>query len=283
MKKLAAVILVLWSTLVCTAFAPLYVPAINVVSTNDPCASLDSSTTALVARMTVDPGCPRKVVINNLIVSLKTAGVWTKLDVLYLFAAHDSQAALLNWVSTSYDATNNSSSFTVDRGFTGNDGNQYIDTNFNISSASGRKYLQNDAHLSAWSRNNGTQTNGIIGGSTSNQRIVPNSDLGKQYYTINAASGSTVFTGLSGDGGQILANRPSSSSISLYLYGTLKDTASRTSTAPSNTNIWFNRSNRGYSSYQVSSGSIGGSLTSTEISDFNTALQTYMTAVGAYP
>lgn len=34
MKKLASVILVLWSALVCAAFAPLYVPAINVVSSS---------------------------------------------------------------------------------------------------------------------------------------------------------------------------------------------------------------------------------------------------------
>ena len=128
MKKLASVILVLWCALVGAAFAPLYVPAINIVSTDDPCASLDSSTTALVARMTVDPGCPRKLVINNLIVSLKTAGVWAKLDVLYIFAAADQQSALLNWKSSNYTATYSFPGFTVDRGFTGNATNRIITT-----------------------------------------------------------------------------------------------------------------------------------------------------------
>jgi hypothetical protein len=38
----------------------------------------------------------RNAVIDTFIKALVSGGVWDKLDVLYVFAAHDSQAALLN-------------------------------------------------------------------------------------------------------------------------------------------------------------------------------------------
>ena len=84
---------------------------------------------ALFARMTTPPTTERKDEINTLIVGLKTDGLWSKLDVLYLFAAADEQAALLNWVSTDYDATNNGCTLTADSYYTGGTG-KYINSNY---------------------------------------------------------------------------------------------------------------------------------------------------------
>ena len=49
--------------------------------------------------MSVQPTNARKALIDALITSLKSAGVWAKLDVLWIPAAHDSQAGRLNWKS----------------------------------------------------------------------------------------------------------------------------------------------------------------------------------------
>lgn len=280
MKKLAAIVLVLWSALVCAAFAPLYVPAINVVSTNDPCASLDSSTTALVARMTVDPGCPRKVVINNLIVSLKTAGVWAKLDVLYLFAAHDSQAALLNWVSTSYNAsTVNSPAFTTDRGFQGNGSSSYLSSNFNPATASSPKFIQNSAHVSVWNRSSNYTWGGDVG--SSNVQLRPLYDSSFTFYQVNSNSQTVMTPPTTAGTKHQLARRSGASATAYFAQGSMQHSDTTSSSTPGNATINFLNYSTTYSNHQLASGSIGASLTDTEIADFSNALQTYMTAVGA--
>lgn len=86
---------------------------------------------ALFARMSTAPTGARKREIAKLIKALKGAGVWAKLDVFYVFAAETSQAALLNWKSTSYNATNSSASFTADRGYT-RSGTAHIATGYQM-------------------------------------------------------------------------------------------------------------------------------------------------------
>lgn len=283
MKKIAAAILVVWSALVCTAFAPFYVPAINVVSApSNPCASLDSSTVALVARMTVDPGCPRKLVINNLIVSLKTAGVWSKLDVLYLFAAHNSQAALLNWVSTSHNATAvNSPAFTADYGFTGNGSNAYIDANFNPSTVVGANFVRNSAHISVRVNDRVVNYNYAVGSDNNRYNIL----VADYFYGgyANYSMASSIPSGavaVTNSVGLWLARRSASNATNLFVRGSVVQTSTQTSSAVDSTAMYFLRYVNNYFGNGIASGSIGGSLTDTEVADFNTAISTYMTAVG---
>lgn len=77
---------------------------------------------SLFSRMTTPPTTPRKVAINDLIVALIADGIWTLLDALYVFAAADSQAALLNWVAGNAAGTIGGPGFTADQGFDGNTG-----------------------------------------------------------------------------------------------------------------------------------------------------------------
>jgi hypothetical protein len=80
----------------------------------------NSEASTYVAAMSVQPDITRKAAIDTLIGSLKSAGIWTTIDVLSLFAAHDSQAAVLNAKDpTKVWTPVNSPTFTVDRGFTG--------------------------------------------------------------------------------------------------------------------------------------------------------------------
>ena len=90
----------------------------------------------LFLRMTTPPGDTRKLAIDTCIKSLKSAGVWDKLDALYMFAAADSQAAFLDWRrGTKEGALQGSASFTADTGITGSvvAGSRF-DTAFNPSS-----------------------------------------------------------------------------------------------------------------------------------------------------
>jgi hypothetical protein len=107
--------------------------------------------TALFARMTTPPSSGRKTTIDTLIVALKAAGVWTKMDGLIVSAAADSQAARLNWVQNLYnDTAINSPTFTADRGYTGDGATSYLDSGFDPTTAPSPKLTQNSAHIGVW-------------------------------------------------------------------------------------------------------------------------------------
>lgn len=113
---------------------------------------------ALVARMSVQPSAPRKQLINDLIASLVSNGVWGSLDILYVTAAHDAQAARLNWVANEFNATAvGVPPFVVDQGYTGSSVD-YLGTGYTPITA-GRKLVLGSAHFGAWS-------NTATGGST---------------------------------------------------------------------------------------------------------------------
>lgn len=117
---------------------------------------------ALFARMSSPPDSVRKSAINTLIGSLKSAGAWSKLDVLQVYAAADSQAALLNWMSSSYDASVVSSpTFEADRGFKTNGSSSYINTGWNPGA--GVNFTQDSSTFGLWSGYSGLSANSING------------------------------------------------------------------------------------------------------------------------
>src|SRR5882672_7716492 len=65
--------------------------------------SYSPQATALFAAMIVQPSPTRKTQIDNLILALIAAGVWAKLDRLWVFAAHTEQAGQLNWIAPGTD------------------------------------------------------------------------------------------------------------------------------------------------------------------------------------
>jgi hypothetical protein len=84
----------------------------------------------------------RQNLINQLIASLKTyqtsfgVSLWSSLDFLFLVAAHDSQAARINWKTpTEVGTLVGSPTFVTDRGYTGVLNTSYTDTGINFFSA----------------------------------------------------------------------------------------------------------------------------------------------------
>lgn len=112
-------------------------------------AYTNAEASALVARMSVAPDDTRKGLIDTFVGSLKSGGVWSLLDVLYVLAAHDSQASLLNWIGASHNGvTYGAPVFTTDRGWQGAAGvADGINTDFNPTSAAGNFTL---AEASVW-------------------------------------------------------------------------------------------------------------------------------------
>ena len=122
---------------------------------------------------------------NKLLVDLKTAGVWAKLDSLFVFAGDgDLDFASVDW-KILQQGTNNSTTYSTNQGIIANSiVSAYFDTNFNPSIA-GTNYTQNNASRYAYVKNfgdvatyltiidgvSGTHRNSIQIGSSVEQRI----------------------------------------------------------------------------------------------------------------
>jgi hypothetical protein len=226
---------------------------------------------------------------TNLINGLVTDGVWPKLDVLHIYATQDSKTSLLNLVSCAYTGINSGATFTADRGWQGiEDGSNYIDTQFNATTAQSPKYVQNSAHISIWGTvNNGFSFDGSVGANdgTTRTEIFPwlRSD-GNLYFRVNGGSIAGI-TNIGTTAGYWLANRSSSSRVDGYRNGSsIFSNTSTTSSAPANFSINTiavndNGTHRGNGT-QAAAATIGSSLSAGDVTNLYNRLRTYMTAVG---
>lgn len=242
---------------------------------------VNAEATALIARMSTAPNDTRKAQIDTLVGALKTAGVWAKLDALYVLAAADSQASLLNWLGSTFDATAVSTTFTADRGHTGNGTSAYISTGFNPTTATTPKFVQNSGHMSFWSRTSGQSSNVDMG--NFNSLIVCRNGSNQTSHRINAAA-SGVPSNLDGSG-FFATSRTGTANVDNFLYRNgVALGGSNTSEAPNNSEIRVlgrGGASLSYSARECAAASIGGGLTAGEVTDFYNALNTYLVAVGA--
>jgi hypothetical protein len=96
------------------------------------------------------PSAGQQALQNQLVVDLKTAGVWSDLDLFYVFATDgDSDFATINWKDVNnFQCTKvNSPNFTTNVGFNSNGTSSYLNTNFNVNSDSiNFQLLSNSLH-----------------------------------------------------------------------------------------------------------------------------------------
>lgn len=94
-------------------------------------SAFDPSSRAVFAAMTSPPTAGRKRLIDRTIRRLKAAGLWSQIDCMYVMAAADSQAALVDWMKPSRTATPvNSPTFTADRGYAGDAATSYLTSGY---------------------------------------------------------------------------------------------------------------------------------------------------------
>lgn len=113
--------------------------------------SLTSEAIAVVAAMTVKPSPARAALIDRTIRRLKAAGIWQKCEVLHVMAAHDSQAAAINWITpgTFTGSVSTGPTFTADNGYTSNGSSSYFNPSFNPGTQNTLSSLDN-GHFSFW-------------------------------------------------------------------------------------------------------------------------------------
>lgn len=269
---------------------------------------VQTETTALVARMSATPDATRSDHINTLIIDLKNAGIWDKLDGLYLPAAHDSQAAYLNWRKASYNMTvpagETSLAFTVDRGYkytTNPVTANFLDTNIPHAVTAGNVMTQDSFHLSVYTRSNTTTPSvgvAYIGNKTADAgntgsfiRVVNDTtnsvfDGAAHINPANMALGkmSTSMGTIASNatGGHYLISRVASNLSTTYKNGAYAASSGTVSVAPTADTITVLGGALGYTvDSEVSAITVGGALSPAQATALYNALHKYLVAVGA--
>jgi hypothetical protein len=225
----------------------------------------------------------RKWLIDQTIRRLKRSGLWDKLDCFYIFAAHASGPALINWKNPgTFNATLvNSPTFAVNRGFTTAAGTTYVDSAFTPSTAGG-VYTQNSASIGARSLKAGAADNArLVGGATITPPrcfIIPTVS-GNAISRLNNDTSASVAT--PGTDGFFVAVRTASTTMALYRNGASIATSAAASTGLPTVVVRFVAGEAAASDYECASGFIGAGLSAEDVAALSAIELAYMQAVGA--
>lgn len=207
----------------------------------------------------------------------------SKLDGLYILATQNSTMALVNLCSTSYSlSTVNTPVFTADKGYQAGSSGDALDTNFNATTATSPNLTQNSDHHSVWNNTNTTDTLAAMGsgGSTTSDQIYPKFTDNNFYSRLNDSSASAGYA-ITNPIGFLVGNRSASNAIQAYQNGSSLGTGTQASGSQNNATITILRQNGATSTtaFQIGAASFGASLSSTDVTHFNSRICTYMKAV----
>jgi hypothetical protein len=208
---------------------------------------------------------------NTLLASLKSTGVWAKLDVFYVFAQDGGSAfGTLNWKNPDANQSTlvNAPTFVSNGGLMGNGTSSYIDTNFNPLTQ-GVQYTQNNAsryfftHAINTGRFDGNTsgTNSMFLGVSAAQRINAGSNTATPPIDFTSAVNTKSL------------HRTSSIAVTAY-NSTTAQTIVQTSAAMTSANQWILRSATNYSTNTCAAYAMGASMIA-EHSNFINTWNTY--------
>lgn len=205
-------------------------------------SGFDPAASAIIAQMTANGSTPseaRQVIINQLVLDLKGLGntggsdIWSKLDILQIYAAEDEIQSLTEWRvgNGTYDATIvNSPTFTADVGYYGFVFNNRVECNWSPNEGLGN-FTQNSASFGAI----GTAAQYFCG-TPSTYQVYIRATVTASDQSLNNAGFPSGTWGASGQNHYLL-NRDNSANFDMILNGVLVDTVTATSSALSSTMI----------------------------------------------
>ena len=229
--------------------------------------------------------------VDTLISGLKTDGIWTKLDRLWILAAQNSNSALVDLKAQDVATAVNSPTFTADRGYAGNGSTSYIDTTFNASTQA-VQFTLNDAHQAVWSNTSRgpatTTAIGVYDGSAVTdlfpyQNVFTATGVGNR---VNLAAADPASIAYTSSLGCFIGQSISPTTEEVYVNGTSLGTHAKTYGGYLvNFSFFICAENAGgspgtASTDQICMASWGATLTSTQAANYYSRLRTYMTSVG---
>lgn len=252
---------------------------------------VNAEAAALISRFSVVPDDTRKSLIDDRFTAGKKLSFWSKLDALWVHAAHAPEAARLNWLGPIYDCLPiNNPAFTADRGYMGNGSSSYLDTQFNPATAVGAKYSKDSGALGIRSNTDNVGTGSLAGfydtaaakGTTINPRTTAIDN--QAAFRINQGSSVALSPGASSPSaiGMFVANRVvSGGNIRGHRNGVQIASVTEPSLAPANGNFRLGSINgSSFRACQFSMGFISGGLTNQEVLDLFNWFEPYRAALG---
>jgi hypothetical protein len=223
------------------------------------------------------PSASQQVKQNQLMLDLKSGGIWSKLDTFAVFATDgNSDFALIDWKRLSQYTAVNSPTFTANQGFQGNGTSSFIDTNFNPSSQ-GVNYTLNDASFFSW--NNTFVLDNFISGVASSSSNCLRMSVASGNQRINMSN--LTFTPVMNFGSSSVKFRKISrtnSTTGVASNDTTQTTHTQNSTSIESANQVILRSLGFYATVNVAIFGMGSSLVTENTSQYN-AFNTYITSL----
>lgn len=244
-----------------------------------------------VGAFSTEPNNADKLNYDTFVGALKSASIWTKIDVLWWLGGPDAQASRINGKDPGNLTLTQvgTVTHTAYRGFAGNGSNGYHTTGYNPSTFGGQWAL-NDAHLAVYSRSSGQENGTEMGcrvSSSDNQATLNTRTTGDSAGTrINQDVSTGLFPANTDGSGLFVGRRTASNAIALFRNGSSLGTGSEASQAVPNLGMFLGALNQNGSAAQFSSRQLlfacaGASLTNQNITDLNSAVAAFATSIGA--
>jgi hypothetical protein len=238
--------------------------------------------TAWIAQLNTEgfdvPSAANLALLDTFVSALKSAGAWTGLDVIEIWAQDtaSANAGRVNLVSPSDTLATlyNAIAFTTKVGIQGDGVSAYVDTGFNPSSHGGN-YVTGDNFNAVWVNSVDTGVGVLMGYASSNSFRIYNTSTSSH----RAHCAGISATDLSGTG-WVAANKTSATDVSFFK-DTTEDsqTASTSISIPDENRVLF-RSQSVYSDAQIGI-YLAGSNQVANNTAIRTAVSNYLTAVAA--
>ena len=219
---------------------------------------------------------------DDMVFSLDSLTVWDDTYYLNIYATSTSTTeALINWIDVTANADDTSAtSWTALEGYTGNGTDDYLSTNFNLSTAS---VPQDDVAGFVYVMNNTQNGAGAYGYQGTNDFFfTPRNASDQQASRINNNADQITASVTDGRGFWI-SSRIVSSDVVTYKNGSQVDTEADASTGVANgeLHVLSRNGDEGYSDVQIAIfGIMRGIDNETEASKISTIYNRYMTRIG---
>lgn len=232
-----------------------------------------------------------KDAINQFVLDLKAASIWTKFDRLWILANQNETAALTCLVSLNQDASAvNSPTFTAGEGFAGNGSSQYINSGYAVGTDN-VNLTQNSAAYFFYSNTDGAsdgQEAGAVQDGTFARmtQMLARTAAGNAQAWVHQGGGGGLSAAVADGIGLYMASRTASNAQKLYKNGSSVASNTTASTTPSAFDVFFLIREVGgfpsgtYSSRQLSMAGMASGFDDTEAAAFDAAVDTLKAAIG---
>jgi hypothetical protein len=227
------------------------------------------------------PSSGQQTLQNQLVVDLKAGGIWSKLDTFRVYATDGSEDfALIDWKRLIDCTAVNSPTFTTNSGFEGDGTSSYIDVNF-VPTLNAVNASTDDLSIGFWENSITSDSNGVtVGADDANNDILLSQRIISSNGRLRLNDSSTLFIpSAKYDIGFVLGQRINTTREAYSPDATLTTDTNSSNGMPeiSITDLLF--SSLYSSGSNISLGFLGASFTSTQVSDFRTAVTTYITSL----